>query len=270
MNRSTTKDRTPSTLKLGLLRGNIEIRQFMRQRESVVFTIAFPLILLAIFGAVFSQDIAPGVTFSQYFVAGMIASGLVNSGFQNLAIMIPIEREFGSLKRLRGTPMPASSYFIGKAILIFVSMVIQILLLLGFGVAFFGLDMPTDSGKWLTFTWLVLLGSACSTALGIAFSIVPKSGRGASAVVSPIVIILQFFSGVFFVFTQLPSWMQQVAAIFPLKWLTQGMRSVFLPDSFASQEVAKSWELQTTFLVLVLWLIIGIFFSVRKFKWERD
>jgi ABC-2 type transport system permease protein len=166
--------------------------------------------------------------------------------------------------------MPASSYFIGKAILIFVSMVIQILLLLGFGIAFFGLDMPTDAGKWLTFTWLVLLGSACSTALGIAFSIVPKSGRGASAVVSPIVIILQFFSGVFFVFTQLPSWMQQVAAIFPLKWLTQGMRSVFLPDSFAAQEVAKSWELQTTFLVLLVWLIIGIFFSVRKFKWDRD
>jgi len=166
--------------------------------------------------------------------------------------------------------MPASSYFIGKAILIFVSMVIQILLLLGFGVAFFGLDMPTDVSKWLTFTWLVLLGSACSTALGIAFSVVPKSGRGASAVVSPIVIILQFFSGVFFVFTQLPGWMQQVAAIFPLKWLTQGMRSVFLPASFASQEVAKSWELQTTFLVLVLWLIIGVYFSVRKFKWDRD
>jgi len=218
----------------------------------------------------FQDTIAPGVTFSQYFVAGMIASGLVNTGFQALAITIPMERDVGALKRLRGTPMPASSYFIGKTILIFVSMVIQILLLLGFGIAFFGLNMPTDSSKWLTFTWLVLLGSACSTALGIAFSIVPKSGRGASAVVSPIVIILQFFSGVFFVFTQLPGWMQQVAAIFPLKWLTQGMRSVFLPDSFASQEVAKSWELQTTFLVLAVWLIIGIFFSVRKFKWDRD
>ena len=226
--------------------------------------------MLAIFGSVFQDTIAPGVTFSQYFVAGMIASGLVNTGFQALAITIPMERDVGALKRLRGTPMPASSYFIGKAILIFVSMLIQILLLLGFGVAFFGLEMPTEASKWLTFTWLVLLGSACSTALGIAFSIVPKSGRGASAVVSPIVIILQFFSGVFFVFTQLPPWMQQVAAIFPLKWLTQGMRSVFLPDSFASQEVAKSWELPTTFIVLVIWLIIGVFFSVRKFKWDRD
>lgn len=263
-------NKIPSALQLGIRRGGLEIRQFARQRESVVFTLLFPVILLAIFGSVFKDTIAPGVTFSQYFVAGMIASGLVNTGFQALAIMIPVERDFGTLKRLRGTPMPASSYFIGKTILVLVSTIIQILLLLGFGLLFFGLELPSNPAKWLTFTWLVVLGSACSTALGIAFSIVPKSGRGASAVVSPIVIILQFFSGVFFVFTQLPTWMQQVAAIFPLKWLTQGMRSVFLPDSFASQEVAKSWETERTAAILLVWLAIGIYFSVRKFKWDRD
>lgn len=260
----------PSALALGLRRGGLEIRQFSRQRESVVFTLLFPVILLAIFGSVFKDSIAPGVTFSQYFVAGMIASGLVNTGFQALAITIPLERDFGTLKRLRGTPMPASSYFIGKAILVTVSMVIQILMLLGFGIIFFGLNIPTDINKWFTFFWLTFLGSACSTALGVAFSVIPKSGRGASAVVSPIVIILQFFSGVFFVFTQLPPWMQQIAAIFPLKWLTQGMRSVFLPDSFAGQEVAKSWETGRTFTILMLWLAIGVFFSIRKFKWIRD
>lgn len=263
-------NKIPSAISLGVRRGGLEIRQFARQRESVVFTLFFPVILLAIFGSVFKDTIAPGVTFSQYFAAGMIASGLVNTGFQALAITIPLERDFGALKRLRGTPMPVSSYFIGKAILVTVSMVIQILMLLGFGLLFFGLEMPTGADKWLTFTWLVLLGSACSTALGVAFSIVPKSGRGASAVVSPIVIILQFFSGVFFIFTQLPPWMQQIASIFPLKWLTQGMRSVFLPDSFATQEIAKSWENERTFAVLLVWLIIGVFFSVRKFKWDRD
>jgi len=130
----------PSALSLGIRRGNLEIRQFARQRESVVFTLLFPVILLAIFGSVFKDTIAPGVTFSQYFLAGMIASGLVNTGFQALAITIPLERDFGALKRLRGTPMPASSYFIGKAILIFVSMVIQILLLLGFGILFLELS----------------------------------------------------------------------------------------------------------------------------------
>jgi len=260
----------PSTLSLGVRRGHLEIRQFLRQRESVVFTLLFPLMLLAIFGSVFNDTIAPGVTFSQYFVAGMIASGMVNSGFQQLAIVIPMERDFGSLKRLRGTPMPVASYFIGKTILVLVSMIFQVVLLLLGGVLFFGLNMPTDPQKWLTFAWLILLGTASSTALGIAFSVVPKSGRGASAVVSPVVIILQFFSGVFFIFTQLPTWMQQVAALFPLKWLCQGIRSVFLPESFASREVAHSWESGRTFLILMAWLIAGVAISIRTFKWSRE
>jgi len=255
---------------LGVARGGLEIRQFLRQRESVVFTLAFPIILLAIFGSVFKTSLAEGVTFSQYFVAGMIASGLVNTGFQQLAIIIPMEREFGSLKRLRGTPMHVASYFIGKSILVLVSMAIQVLLLLAAGMIFFGVELPTDPYKWLTFTWLIFLGSAASTALGIAFASVPKSGRGASAVVSPVVIVLQFFSGVFFVFTDLPGWMQQVAAIFPLKWMTQGMRSVFLPDSFATREVAGTWETERTFMILLAWLIVGIFLAIRTFKWSRD
>jgi ABC-2 type transport system permease protein len=149
-------------------------------------------------------------------------------------------------------------------------MILQTALLLFFGSVMFDLNLPSDPSLWLNFTWLVILGSACSTVLGIAFSVVPKSGRGASAVVSPIVIILQFFSGVFFVFTSLPIWMQQFAAIFPLKWLTQGMRSVFLPEDFATQEVAGDWELGKTALVLVLWLIIGLFISIRTFKWSRE
>ena len=258
------------TLRIGVLRSFLEVKQFMRQRESVVFTLFFPVILLFIFGTVFKDTIAPGVTFSQYFVAGMIASGLVNTGFQQLAITIPMERDDGTLKRLRGTPMSVSSYFIGKALLVTILMIIQTILLLFFGSVVFDLNLPTDPMLWWNFTWLVIFGSACSAVLGIAFSVVPKSGRGASAVVSPIVIILQFFSGVFFVFTSLPVWMQQFAALFPLKWLTQGMRSVFLPADFATQEVAGDWELGKTALILIIWLVLGLLVAIKTFKWSRQ
>jgi ABC-2 type transport system permease protein len=166
--------------------------------------------------------------------------------------------------------MSVSSYFIGKALLVTILMIIQTALLLLFGTLMFGLNLPTSPTLWWNFTWLVILGSACSTVLGIAFSVVPKSGRGASAVVSPIVIILQFFSGVFFVFTSLPSWMQQFAALFPLKWLTQGMRSVFLPEDFATQEVAGTWEIEKTAVILIIWLIAGLIISIRTFKWSRE
>ena len=259
-----------NTFKIGVSRGNLEIRQFLRQRESVVFTLLFPVLLLLIFGSVFKNTIAPGVTFSQYFVAGMIASGLINTGFQQLAIMIPLERDDGTLKRLRGTPMPPTSYFIGKILSVLACMIVQIVLLLVVGALMFGVQLPTDLGRWVTYTWVTLLGITGSTLLGIAFSSVPRSGRGASAMVTPIVLVLQFISGVFFIFNQLPSWMQNVASIFPLKWLTQGMRSVFLPESFASQEVAKSWEHGRVALMLTIWIAIGLVLALKTFRWERS
>jgi ABC-2 type transport system permease protein len=260
----------PNAWTMGWRRGKIEIRQFSRQKESVVFTTLFPVILMAIFGSVFSGEIASGVKFSQYFMAGMVASGLVNSGFQQLAINIPMERDDGSLKRLRGTPIPATSYFIGKTILVLASITVQVAFLLLGGVLFFGIHLPTSPNKWLIFALIMFLGIGSSTALGVAFSNVPKSGRGASAVVIPVVIIMQFFSGVFFVFTQLPHWMQQIASVFPLKWLCQGIRSVFLPDAFAKSEVVHSWETGRTLLVLTIWLILGLVISIRTFKWNRE
>ncbi|HEX2417509.1 MAG TPA: ABC transporter permease, partial [Micromonosporaceae bacterium] len=77
--------RNGSALRIGILRGRLEVTQFFRARESVVFSFLFPVILLVIFGSIFDQQVAPGVTFTQYFVAGMIAAGLFTTSFQVLA-----------------------------------------------------------------------------------------------------------------------------------------------------------------------------------------
>ncbi len=115
----TTDYRPPSLLSVYRVRAVVELKTFMREREAVVFTFAFPVLLLVIFGAVFGrQDVDGGVTFAQVFVAGMIAAGLFASSFQNLGISIPIERDSGALKRLAGTPMPPSAYFVGKIVLV--------------------------------------------------------------------------------------------------------------------------------------------------------
>ena len=69
-----------------------------------------------------------------------------------------------------------------------------------------------------------------------------RNARSGSAILTPVVLVLQFISGVFIVFTQLPTFLQHVADIFPLKWLAQGMRSVFLPDRSSPQEASGSWQ----------------------------
>lgn len=266
---STPSIAIPGALAIGRRRIGIELRQFFRDRNSAVFNFAFPMILLVIFGSVFGgQEMAGGITFAQYFVAGMIASGVLYTSFQNLALAIPLEREDGTLKRLQGTPMPKAAYFIGKIGTVCVAYVAQLAILIAVGVAFYGIDLPTTATQWLTLAWASVLGLIACTLCGIAFSVVPKTGRGASAIATPIVLVLQFTSGVFFVFTQLPEWMQVLASVFPLKWLAQAMRSVFLPESAAVMEPAGSWELGMCALMLALWCGIGLALALLAFRWS--
>jgi ABC-2 type transport system permease protein len=197
----------------------------------------------------------------------MIASGLMVAGFQALAIQIPIERDRGVLKRLRGTPMPPAVYFIGKIIMVAFLSLAETVILLVIGVAFLGLKVPASAEKWLTLLWVGALGVTACTLCGIAFSSVARTGRSAPAIVTPVAIVLQFISGVFFVFTQLPRWMQQLAALFPLKWMCQGMRAAFLPDAFATQEAAGGWELGRVALVLGAWCVGGLVLALATFRW---
>ena len=251
------------------VRFRVELLSFLRGKESVVFTLAFPPLLLVIFGAVFGRQQLPGgISFAQYFVPGMIASGLLASSFQNLAISIPIERDTGSLKRLQATPMPPSAYFLGKVLLVGVISLVEIVLLMVIGLLFYDLSLPTEASRWLTFAWVVVFGVAACTLLGVAFSGFVRNGESAPAIVSPIAIVLQFISGVYFVFSALPPWMQQIASVFPLKWMTQGMRSVFLPDAYTVNEPAGTWEHGRIALVLALWCVAGLVLALRFFRWR--
>jgi ABC-2 type transport system permease protein len=259
-----------SGLSLGVSRGELEIKQFLRSRESVMFTLLFPLILLVIFAAIFTWEIAPGVKFAHYFIAGMIAAGLLTVGFQSMAIQIPIERDRGVLKRLLGTPMPRASYFVGKILMVLAIGLVETALLLAVATAFYGYELPGTASRWLTFGWVSVLGISACTLCGIAFSSLARSGRSAPAVVTPVAIVLQFISGVFFPYTELPSWMQNIAAVFPLKWMCQGMRAVFLPESFAAREVAGSWELSRVALVLAAWCVGGLVLCLATFRWGGD
>ena len=258
------------TLALGKRRVSLELRQFFRDRESALFNFMLPMILLVIFGSVFAdQEVGfEDVTFAQYFLAGMIASGILYTSFQNLAIAIPMERDDATLKRLQGLPMPKASYFIGKAGMVFIAYVVQVIVLLIVGVLFYGVNLPDTPTKWFTFAWVSVLGLLSCTLLGIAFSVVPKQGKGASAIVAPIVLVLQFTSGVFFVFNQLPSWMQTCASRFPLQWLTQAMRYVFLPEGAEVIEVGGAWNLGMCALVLGIWTIAGFFIALMVFRWS--
>ncbi len=261
------------TVRLGISRIGYEVKSYFRQGDSVFFTFLFPLVMLTIFSVAFSEQSfgPPGseITAAEFYLPGMLAAGLLLSGLQNMAIDIAMEKSDGTLKRLAGSPLPVMSYFIGKIGQVFATGTLQAAILIVVAAIMFGVELPSEPEKWITFAWVFVLGATTSAVLGIALSVLPRTGKSATAVIIPISLVLQFISGIFLAFSILPTWLQNVASVFPLKWMAQGMREVFLPASFEVLEQGESWNLEGVAIVTGLWLVLGLIACRITFRWIR-
>jgi ABC-2 type transport system permease protein len=267
---AATRPSPPSAARIGLARIALELRLFVRDPAQVVFSFAYPIVMLVIFASVFGGDDAPGgVPFPQYFLAGIAATGIMLTSFQAVGTAIAEERDRGDLARLQTIGTPAVSYFVGKAGQVLVTTALQLTLLLAVAATQYDVPMPTGASRWLTFGWVVIGGALAGTVLGVAVASV-GSTRSVGNGIAAFAIVLQFISGVFFIGSDLPDVMDAVAAVFPLKWLVLGMRSVFLPDGAAAAEPGGSWQHGTTALVLAAWVIIGVVVCARTFRWRRS
>ena len=104
---------------LALHQFRFDQKTFWRNPASVFFTVAFPVMFLVIFDLVFGngnrihiQGVGVGV--STYYVPAIITLAVISATFQNLAMSVTIDREFGILKRGRGTPLPDWVFFAGR------------------------------------------------------------------------------------------------------------------------------------------------------------
>ncbi len=266
----------PGVLRTGIHRTRFEILQYFRAGDTVFFTFLFPVFMLALFSVAFGGDgdirlapELPAISMAGIHLPGMLAAGLLLSGFQNLAVDIASERSDGTLKRLGGTPLSPVAYFAGKIGQVAVTGTLQAALLLAVAAFAFGVDLPAEPERWLTFTWVFALGITAAALLGVAVSALPRTAKSATAVIVPIALVLQFISGVFLTFSQLPDWLQDIASVFPLKWMAQGMRAVFLPDAFAVLERGEGWNLLSVLLALAIWLVAGLVAARLTFRWIR-
>jgi ABC-2 type transport system permease protein len=266
---TATRPAPPSATRIGRARAKLELLLFFRDPAQVIFSFAYPVLMMLIFASVFRQDtVAGGVTYKQYFLAGIAATGIVLASFQALGIRIALERDGGELARLQALGTPPAAYFVGKAAQVLATTVLQLVALLVVARFAFDVPMPRDASHWFVFAWVAALGALAGTVLGIAVSLLPRRGKSADTVIASIALVLQFFSGVFFVYSRLPPWMRDIAAVFPLKWLTQGMRSAFLPDAAEHAEVSGSWQHGWTAAVLIGWIVIGVIVCARSFRWR--
>jgi ABC-2 type transport system permease protein len=268
--RAASNGPAATAIRLGALRTTVELRNLVRSKQAFGFTVLFPVMMVLLFASIFgSTDVGNGVHLSQVYVAGIIGSTLMSTGFVSLAIGMAVERESGMLKRLAGTPMPKAAYFLGKIGMVLVTVLLQTVVLVALGVGLFDVSLPTSLHAWSTFAWVFVLGVTASALLGIAAGGMIADAKSAPAVVNLPFVALQFISGVWIAVTQMPSWLLKVSQVFPLHWICRGMRSVFLPASFAVNETGGTWQLGTASLVLAAWCVLGFVICIRTFRWTR-
>jgi ABC-2 type transport system permease protein len=267
---STAQPPLPGVWRVALSRGQVELKAFFREREAVMFIVALPAVMLVLLGAIFGkQDAGHGVSIGDLYVAGLIGGGIMATSYQNLGLSIAAERERFSLKRLRGTPMPAAAYFSGKIIQVLVAAGAEVAILLAVGLIFYRLRLPTSAGAWWTFSWVFVLGIAACSLLGIAASnLVKSAARNGVAVVTLPFVVLQFISGVYVPFFLVPGWLQDIASVFPLEWMCRGMRSVFVPQA-VRLEPGYSFQPGQTALVLGAWVVAGLVLCLTTFRWQN-
>ncbi|MDO5082853.1 MAG: ABC transporter permease [Arachnia propionica] len=263
------KQKLPGLFAASVTRSSVELKSFFRGWQSMVFTMALPVLTMVVFSAVFTSKV-PGtdVDYRLLFIAGIIATGVMSTSFQSLAISVALDREEGVIRRMASSPMPRGAYFVGIMVKAIVTTIVEVIILMVLGVLLYKLPIPSDGERWLTLVWVVLLGVASCSLAGIAYTALIPNARSAAAIATPPFMILQFISGVFFPLMMIPAVLRYVAYAFPLLWMAKGLRYVFLPDSLSSAEPGGVWDLGLVATILVIWTIGGGILAALVFRWR--
>ncbi|ORA99601.1 ABC transporter [Mycolicibacter minnesotensis] len=271
MRRAGTHARSelPSALRIGFSRVLPELKMFYRRPEQVALTFSMPAVICLLLGSIFTARV-PGAqtTTGAVIAASMFAYGILSTSFTNLGISIAADRETGALRRLRGTPATASSYFIGKIMLVAIASFAEAVVLLALGVLVFHLRLPADLFGWFTLGWVSVLGIVSCSLLGILVSNFASNAVSAAVLTNGPAVGLQFVSGTYVPLMLIPTWMLAIGSLFPVKWMAQGFRSVLLPEEMAAFEPAGTWEHWRIFEVLTAWSVVGLLACLLVFRWS--
>ncbi|MFG2314545.1 ABC transporter permease [Streptomyces tendae] len=246
----------------GLQRGGIELRQLLRSPKELSGHLTNVFVALVVAG--FVGDDVPGTRtpMAHLVLAGFAAYLLFQIGLVSLPQILVTEREEGALLRLRATPGGIRAYLVAKCVLVVVTALGTLALLLLSAAVFVDGPLPHGPAGWLTLLWVTVLGLLAVVPLGAAIGAVLPNPREALALIMLPVMGLLVTSGTVFPITSLPVPVQEVASLFPLKWMAQGLRAALLPNAARTAEAAGSWELPLVALVLTAWTVLGFLLAV--------
>ena len=240
-------------------------RLALRNPRALFFTFVFPLMFVVLFNALNSGtrlDALQGagqVAFAQYYTPSIGVFGLCMACYSGLIFGIATARDAGLLKRVRGTPLPMSTYLSAWMIGTILTGLASVVLMFAVAVPAFGVHIYVDQLPAAVVS--ILLGAACLSALGLAVASAVRTADQAMPIAQLTLLPLSFISGVFYPLQGAPDWLVKVANVFPLHHIVVAFDGAFQPDAPHHGFSGDLWP-------VAIWAAIGIFVAVRRFSRE--
>jgi ABC-2 type transport system permease protein len=235
-----------------------EQRVFWRSREAAIFIFVFPPLLFLLLGSVYGDGEIAGRPVSSYLLAGLLGYAAANTAFGGLAIQLVIRREYGILKRIRSTPLPAWLYLGCVLVSNLLVYALQSAVVVALGLVLYDADRPAAP---VSLVLVLVLGAVCFAGLGFGAAALIRSSDAVAAVVNVVVLPMSFLSGAFGSIDGYPGFLQAISDVLPLTY--------FLELSLAAYVDGQApWHDLTAVGAVLAWGAGGYLVAVRRFGWE--
>ncbi|MFJ4658675.1 ABC transporter permease [Nocardia sp. NPDC088792] len=260
MNSTGVSNPLPITMavRAGFRRGRIELMQTLTSGMDIFTQFFWPVAsLVAVFFLRNSHFQGTGVGLGSLALPSLLGMLVAFTGMFGVAQALAVDREDGTLLRAKATPNGMLGYLIGKIVAVSGMTLVQVVVVLVFGVVAIGGVALDTVGAWVTLIGMLLLGLLATLPIGAIIGSVFSNPRSIGFVSFPIMGLVAI-SGIFYPITGLAGWLQAIAQVFPIYWLGLGMRSALLPDSASVVELTHSWRQLETVAVLGAWAVLGL------------
>lgn len=237
----------------------LELRRYLRDRLGAFWTFVFPFLMLFLFMWMYGGKY--GLT-NNYLVTGMVAMTVIATCLFGFTVVLVELRARDVFKMFHLFPLRKSDYL---AAFITSRLVILVLFCAAYLLAahlLYGIDLRSDPLQWLLLTGLLLLGSACFLAIGLALSSRLASVTAATAVANLVYFPMIFFSDLFYPQDELPGWIGKLMQWLPLTPFVASLRAVIAP--------AVDWSaLAGPVLNLLAWSLLSAALAIGLFRWQN-
>ena len=199
-----------------------------------------------------------GSRYIDFLVPGILGLNLMGTGIWGIGFSIVNARLKKTLKLMTATPMRHADYLLAQMLSRFVFLILEVAVILAFGVAVFGVPIR---GSLVVLVLLTFLGALCFGGMGLLVASRARTLEAANGLMNLVMVPMWLLSGVFFSSERFPKAVQPLVQALPLTALNNALRAVMLEGRSAAEIAGEA-------AIVAAWGLASFAAALKIFRWQ--